>query len=347
MSKRTKQVLAVLVVIAMMFALTACGTQPTKQEAPKDAGKSEPAKQEVKYPEKPINMLMGFKPGGGSDQLFQLVRPYLEPSLNATFNPIYKPGAAGAVAWTELAHATKNDGYTISVTNMPMIATNYITNSDIKYSVNDFTPLANVVTDPGVLMVGKDSPFKTLQDFIDAAKANPGKVTVGNSGTGGDDFFYTLLFQKEAGIQVQMVPFDGDAPSWQNAAGGKIDASMNNLGTVLPQVQAGNARILAVMTKERVDVIKDVPTFEESGVKNMIGGSSRGLSAPKGIPEEIRQKLLDSIKKMFNDPKFNEDVAKLGVLPDPIIGDDYQKQMQQTEKDFTAIWNEVKDTIQK
>ena len=95
-------------------------------------------------------MLMGFKPGGGSDQLFQLVRPYLEPSLNTTFNPIYKPGAAGAVAWTQLAHATKNDGYTISVTNMPMIATNYITNSDIKYSVNDFTPLANVVTDPDV-----------------------------------------------------------------------------------------------------------------------------------------------------------------------------------------------------
>ena len=79
----------------------------------------------------------------------------------------------------------------------------------------------------------------------------------------------------------------------------------------------------------------------------MIGGSSRGISAPKGIPDEVRQKLLDSIQKMFDNPKFNEDVTKLGVLPDPIIGDDYQAQMQQAEKDFTAIWNEVKDTIQK
>lgn len=341
MLKRTKQALAVLVGIGMIFTLTACGTQPTKQS------ESAPAKQESKYPEKTINLLMGFNPGGGSDQLAQLTTPYLKEYLNGTFNNIYKPGAAGAVAWTELAHATKNDGYTVSITNMPMIATNYITNPDIKYTVNDFTPLANVVTDPGVLMVGADSPYKTFQDFVDAAKANPGKVTVGNSGTGGDDFFYTLVLQKEAGIKVQMVPFDGDGPSWQNAAGGKIDASMNNLGTVLPQVQAGKARILAVMTKKRVDLIKDVPTFEELGVKNMIGGSSRGYSAPKGIPADVREKLLDAFKKMFDNPKFNEDVAKLGLLPDPILGDDYAKQMQDVEKNFTGIWNDVKDTLKK
>ena len=123
MSKMTKKIMVLVLVIAVTFTLTACGTQPTK-EAPKDAVKTSepaPAKQEIKYPEKPINMLMGFNPGGGSDQLFQLVRPYLEPSLNTTFNPIYKPGAAGAVAWTELAHATKNGSDTISVTNMPMI----------------------------------------------------------------------------------------------------------------------------------------------------------------------------------------------------------------------------------
>lgn len=337
MAKKRNKFLVVLLVVVLMLTITACSNQTTAP-APE-------ALVESKYPEKTINVLIGFKPGGGSDQLAQLALPFLEKHLEgATFNKIYKEGAAGAVAWTELAKNTKNDGYTISVTNTPMLMTNYITNDDIKYNITEFTPLANIVTDPGIIMVSKDSPFNTYQDFADAVKAKPGEITVANSGTGGDDFFNTLVWAKKTGLEVQMVPFQGDAPSWQNAAGGKVDVSFNNFGAVYPQVKAGNAKALAVMSTERNPLLPDIPTLIELGV-DMTGGSSRGLSAPKGIPEDARKALLDAITKMVNDPDFPAAAAKFSVPVDAIIGDDYVKYMQDNEKIYTEIWNEIKDTL--
>ncbi len=132
--------------------------------------------------------MQGFKPGGGSDALAQLTQPFLEEPLGTTFVNQYIPGATGAIAWTKLAKTTRNDGYTISVTNTPMLMTNYIMNKEISYNISELTPIANVVTDPGIVVVSKDSPFKTAQEFFDAARKNPGKITVGNSGIGGDDF---------------------------------------------------------------------------------------------------------------------------------------------------------------
>ncbi len=121
-----------------------------------------------------------------------------------------------------------------------MLQTNYIMNPEITYNISELEPLANVITDPGIIVVGKDSPYKTVQDFMNAAKENPGKITVGNSGVGGDDFFTTLIVEKATGLKFQMIPFEGDGPSWQAAMGGKIDASFNNLGITYPQIKAGN-----------------------------------------------------------------------------------------------------------
>src|SRR5690606_1447465 len=129
-----------------------------------------------------VTVLQGFKAGGGSDALAQLVQPYLAKELGVNFVNRYQPGAAGAIAWTQLARQTRADGLTISITNTPMIATNYIINPTMQYKIDDLQPLANIVTDPGVLVVAKDSPYKTIKDFLEYARANPGKVTVGTSG---------------------------------------------------------------------------------------------------------------------------------------------------------------------
>jgi putative tricarboxylic transport membrane protein len=293
------------------------------------------------YPEKPITVFQGFKAGGGSDVLAQVTQPTLEKLLGKSFVNQYIPGAAGAIAWTRLTKSTKKDGYTIAITNTPMLTTNYIMNPEIKYNLRELEPLANVVTDPGVIVVSKDSPYKTAQEFFAAAKASPGKLTVGNSGVGGDDFFSTLILQKISGLKFQPIPFQGDGPSWQAAMGGKIDASFNNLGTTYPQIKAGNLRVLAIFTVKRNAAIPEVPTLKELGY-DMINGSSRGYSAPKGIPADVKAKLIEAFREMGKDPAFLKATADRALVVDLLLGDDYNNLLLKQEIDYKEIWNEVK-----
>jgi tripartite-type tricarboxylate transporter receptor subunit TctC len=297
------------------------------------------------YPTKQITVLQGFRPGGGSDTLAQLTQPYLEKVLGQSFINQYIPGATGAIAWTQLAKTSRKDGYTVSITNTPMLQTNYIMNPEITYNITELEPLANVITDPGIIVVGKDSPLMTVQDFFEAAKANPGKLTIGNSGVGGDDFFTTLIVEKATGLKFQLVPFEGDGPSWQAAMGGKIDASFNNLGITYPQIKAGNLRALALFAEERYELIPDVPTFKELGF-DVVAGSSRGYSAPKGIPAEARDTLVDAFRKMAAMPEFVQACKDRASIIDMKYGDEYTKMLQEQEVIFKAIWEEVKEQYQ-
>jgi tripartite-type tricarboxylate transporter receptor subunit TctC len=296
------------------------------------------------FPVKPITVLQGFQPGGGSDALAQLTQPFLEKLLGTSFVNQYIPGATGAIAWTRLAKSTRNDGYTLSITNTPMLMTNYIMNPDIKYSITELDPIANVVTDPGIIVVGKDSPYKTIQEFLAAAKAAPGRITVGNSGVGGDDFFTVLMLQKESGLKFQQIPFEGDGPSWQAALGMKIDASFNNLGITFPQIRAGNLRPLALFAERRDPSIPNVPTMKELGF-DVVNGSSRGYSAPRGIPAEARARLIKAFQDMAKDPAFQKVAADRALAVDMMYGEDYGKFLQRQERVFRLIWDEVKSEL--
>jgi tripartite-type tricarboxylate transporter receptor subunit TctC len=297
------------------------------------------------YPSKPITVLQGFKAGGGSDTVAQLTQPYLEKVVGQSFINQYIPGATGAIAWTQLAKTSKKDGYTLSITNTPMLQTNYIMNPEISYTIRELEPIANVITDPGIIVVAKDSPYKTAEEFFNAVKENPGKITVGNSGVGGDDFFTVLILEKATGMKFQQIPFEGDGPSWQAAMGGKIDASFNNLGITFPQVQAGNLRALALLAEERYPALPDVPTVKELGY-DVVSGSSRGYSAPKGIPADVRDSLVEAFKKMAEMPEFKKACEDRASIIDMKFGDDYTKMLTEQEEMFKAIWNEVKDQYQ-
>lgn len=290
-----------------------------------------------------ITVLQGFKPGGGSDALAQLVQPYLTKELGANFVNQYLPGATGAIAWTKLAKQTTADGKTISITNTPMLMTNYIMNPTIKYSIDEMTPLANVVTDPGVIVVGKDSKYKTIKEFFDAVRANPGRITAGNSGVGGDDYFSTIMIERASGMKFQKVPFEGDGPSWAAALAGKIDASFNNVGITYPQIKAGNLRALAVFTDKRLPDLPDVPTLKELGI-NVVAGSSRGYSAPKGMPEKAQKEFIAAMERVFKNPDFQKDAAARAMILDFKTGADYGNYLKEQEKAFKEIWEEVKDS---
>lgn len=287
-----------------------------------------------------IKVLIGFKPGGGSDTLAQLVQPYLAKNLEVTFVNEYIPGAAGAIAWTRLATQSPKDGTVISITNTPMLMTSYVMNDAISYKQDDFTPLANVITDPGIIVVASESPYQTFDDLRQDAEKKPGTVTVGNSGVGGDDHFSTLLVEKETGVTFKKVPFQGDSPSATAAMGGKIDASFNNVGSVYKQIEAGNLRPLAIFTNKRLDILPDVPTLKELGV-DVVAGSSRGFSAPAGIPEEVRQNLVAAFDKLADNKEFLAEANRRALNIDLVTGEDYTKMFEDVENKVLEIWGEI------
>ncbi len=291
---------------------------------------------------KDVTVLQGFKPGGGSDVLAQLVQPYVSKTLGINMVNEYIPGATGAIAWTRLAKQSKKDGSVISITNTPMLMTNYIMNDAITYNIKELTPIANVVTDPGIAVVAKDSPLNTLEDLIAAAKEKPGRITVGNSGMGGDDYFTTLMVEKATGLSFKKVPFQGDGPSATAAMGNKIDVSFNNVGTVYSQVKSGNLKALAVFSDERIEDMPDVPTLKEKGI-DVVAGSSRGYSAPAGIPEEARQQLIAAFEALRNDEAFLADAKKRALNIDIVTGDEYGAMFERMEKEFQGIWQDVAD----
>jgi tripartite-type tricarboxylate transporter receptor subunit TctC len=328
--------------MVLSVLITGCTSKPEQPASNGNGGSSTPAAPQSDYPKKSITVLQGFAAGGGSDTLAQVTQPYLEKTLGQTFVNQYIPGATGAIAWTQLAKQTDADGYTISITNTPMLMTNYIMNAEITYSIDELDPIANVVTDPGIIVVGKDSKYNTAEEFFADATANPGKITVGNSGVGGDDFFTILIFEKESNLKFQQIPFEGDGPSWQAAMGNKIDASFNNLGITYPQIDAGNLKALAIFAEERNPMLPDVPTAKELGY-NVVSGSSRGYSAPKGLPEDVKQKLYDAFEEMAQNPDFVKGCEDRALPIDIKIGDDYAQYLKDQETKFAEIWNEVKD----
>jgi putative tricarboxylic transport membrane protein len=270
---------------------------------------------DVKYPARAVTVIHGFKPGGGSDQLAAVTQPVLEKVMKQRFVNVYKPGADGAIAWKEVGKDTKPDGYTLTTVLTPKTQLNSMVNREAGYSMADFVPIANMIFDPGILVVAPDSKYKTFKDLIDAAKKAPGTIKMSHSGDGGDDWFNALMIQKLTGAKFNLVPFQGDAPAMQAAMGGHVDVCTTNVGVVTGLVQGKKLRGLAVYTPKRLSSISEVPTLKEMGV-NLVEGSYRGYLAPKGTPKEIIKILADGLEKVSKDPQFKAACAAINMIPD-------------------------------
>lgn len=293
----------------------------------------------IDYPSKPVTVIHGFKPGGGSDQLSQLVQPFLEKVLNQRFVNVYKPGADGAIAWSEVANS-KPDGYTLTTCLTPKTQLNTMVNANPGYAMSDFEPIANIIFDPGILVVGPNSNFRTMKDLLDYAKKNPGQLKMSNSGIGGDDWYNALMIEKLAGVKFNNIPFEGDAPAWQAAAGGHVDANTNNLSTVTPLIKGGKLRALAVYTEKRIPMFPDVPTLKELGI-NFVEGSFRGYLAPKGTPKEVVNILAQGLEKVVKDPQFIKAAEDVNLEIEFIKTDDYKAFIEKKEESLRKIVEEM------
>ncbi len=291
---------------------------------------------EADYPQKPINTMIGFSPGGGSDVMFSMVRPQLEKLLKTTFVPIYKPGSGSDIAATETAMA-KADGYTVFISCTPFIPINpYVRQT--AYKVSDLMYVANVVTDPGLIVVKADSPYKTMADLMKAAKEKPGAVTVAVSAAPGDDWFAMHLLEASSNLDFNVVPFSGDGPSWQAAVAGHVDASSNNLGVVYPQVKAGGLRPLAIMAEKRSPYLPDVPTFKELGY-NFTSFSARGFAMPKGTPKAVVDKFAAAVKQVMDSEEFKANANKTAFPADYMGPEQYTAMIKSLDAIYQPLWD--------
>lgn len=260
------------------------------------------------YPDRPITLMVPWSPGGGTDVIARLFAPYIERYLGTSVVILNKPGSNAEIGFTWL-YNQKPDGYTIGFTNLPHLISNAVMR-ETKYKPEEFIPLINLVTDPGVLTVrAEDNRFPDLKTFLEYAQEHSGRVTIGNSGIGGDDYIAILAIQDKTGSKFVQVPFTGAAPTRTALLGGHIMAATMNASEAVQFVDAGKLRVLAVMSKKRYPDLTNVPTFKELGY-NVVSGSSRGISAPPGVPDKIIQKLVSDFKKAANDPEFIEKAKK-------------------------------------
>ncbi len=293
----------------------------------------------AKYPEKPIKMIVAYSPGGSTDITARLLVTYMEKYLGgATIIVENRPGAGGEIGFTALAQATP-DGYTIGFVNTPNVISIPIERK-VKYHWAQFELLGNVLDDPGGFSVNKDGPIKSLKDLVDYAKANPGKVTVGSSGVGSDDQLAMIAFEKIAGVKMTHVPFPGASAVKTAVSGGHIVVGGMNIGEAMQAVASGSPLInLGQMSEKRVDIAPDVPTFIEQGYP-LVSASLRGVGAPKGLPPEIRDRLVDAVAKSAADPEFQAKVrgiyAPLRYL-DPAA---HAKLFAELEAELQKLWSE-------
>lgn len=247
------------------------------------------------YPERAVNYVIPFDPGGESDTTARLQQQPLESALGANITITNKAGGGGAVAWSDFQRTAKPDGYTVIGVNIPQIIVQPLQRADAGFATDDFAFVDFFQFTPNALIVRKDSPFTTLDDFLAYAKEHPGSLTVGGSGSQSANHIGTLLLDKVAGIQLTYVPFTGTGSAVPALLGGHVGALMSY--TPVAVQYSDQVRTLAVAADERPSFLADVPTFKELGYDVVIG-AYRGVAAPKGTPPEVLDKLISAFQSV-------------------------------------------------
>ena len=251
------------------------------------------------YPDKAINYIIPFGPGGESDIAARLQEPVFKRLTNEGLTIQYKPGAGGAAAWSQLNGMTA-DGYTVMGTNLPHIVLQPMEKA-VGYKTDDVTTVYWFQFTPDALMVPADSPYKTLKDFVEAAKKSPGAITLAGSGTNSANHLAKQQFDKLAGIKTTYIPFGGTGPSNTALLGSQVNGSWGY--TTVQMTLGDQVRCLGVAMEQRHPKIPDCPTFKELGY-DLVGGAYRGVAVPKSTPADVQKQLSDIFDKVNRDPEF-------------------------------------------
>jgi tripartite-type tricarboxylate transporter receptor subunit TctC len=289
------------------------------------------------WPSRPITYIVPFPPGGTTDVLARIITPKLAGALgNASIIIENRGGAAGSVG-SAVASRAAPDGYTLVGGTISSHAINVSMYPKIGYDpVKSFAPIALIGTNPTVLLVRQDSPYKTLQDVIAAAKAGK-PLTCASAGSGTSQHMSLELLKLKSGIDITHVPYKGSGPALTDMLGGQVDLLFETPIAAAPYIKSGKLRAIAVSSAKRAPSLPDVPTIAESGVPGYEVVSWQGVFAPAGMPKPIVERLHTEIAKILAQPDMKDRLAQLGMDEQPMTTAQFAKFQQ----DEVAKWAEV------
>nr|PZN83539.1 MAG: C4-dicarboxylate ABC transporter substrate-binding protein [Pseudomonadota bacterium] len=288
------------------------------------------------WPTKDVTYIIPFNAGGESDVTARLQEPKFKELTGHGFVIQYKPGAGGAMAWSQL-NSLPGDGYTIMGFNLPHLFLQPMTGK-VGYKTEDITIVSVFQLTPHALIVHADSPIKTLEDYIEEAKKAPGAITVAGTGTHSANQVAQVTFDKAVGIKTTYVPFTGTAATTAALLGKQVKAQW--AFTTVGVEQKDKVRLLAVAMEERHPLFPDVPTFKEKGI-NLVGGAYRGIAVPKGVPEETRKQISDIFMKINQDPAFVAKMQEGGYVLVNIGYEQAPEFMAKLGKEFVEIGKDL------
>ena len=288
------------------------------------------------YPKNPVQIIVPFAPGGAVDIFWRTIGDAVNQRLGGTATFLNKPGGGGVVG-TSFVVNSKPDGYILlGGTSDPLNIAPVIT-PDIPYDVEkDLTYISKLVIFPQVIAVRAESPLKSLEDVITAAKNNPNKIKAGLTGIN-SSYFGLAMLNVDAKVQITPVPFGGGGELVPNLLGGHVDVGLLSVSPIKSQVAAGKIRILAVLSKTRLPDFPEVPTTVEKGYSRTIISTGIGLLGPKGVSPSLVKKWEDITEAAMKDPKIVATLVKLDYLVDFKRGEDFKKEMMEHLANFKEI----------
>jgi tripartite-type tricarboxylate transporter receptor subunit TctC len=316
-TKRMKNSLIVLLVFAIM--LSAAGTVFAA------------------YPERSVKIIIPWSVGGMTDVLTRPIAKWLEDYFDVPFVVENKPGGSGIIGSLLIENAVA-DGYVFGTTSMSTVSAQYV--SPVYPKMENVEPLAQAITIPATVTVNADSPWKTLEEYVSYAKANPGKIKNSNSGIGASAHISAIVFEDKAGIELNHIPYVAYAEAVVALLGGHVDSTNIPLPDVAPHIEAGKLRMLAIASNERHPDFPDVPTLKELGIDVVMGNYS-GFVAPKGITKEQIKVLEEGIGKALQDPEIRNFLIGAGFQPVYLNAEEFAKKIKDTEDSLDYLVNEL------
>jgi tripartite-type tricarboxylate transporter receptor subunit TctC len=272
-----------------------------------------PAFAQGTYPNRPVKIVVGFAPGGGSDLIARLLAAKLGDRIGQPVIVENRPGAGGMLG-AEYALKQPADGYTLF-----LAAASYTVNPSVYTlhfdAIKDMTPIAQLARGPFIVAVTPSLQAKNVQELVSLAKKEPGNLSYATAGTGSITHIVTEYFLDTTGTQMMHVPYKGTSPALTDTIAGRTQLIFGTVGSTLPFVKSGKLRAVAVTTPTRLPALPDVPTVAESGYPSFQVTNWHGIIAPKGLPREIQLKLNKAIQESMHDPRMVETLAEDGLVP--------------------------------